>query len=110
MTAAERLEKLVMSSGVGKRQVRGEIARICDISPQAVQQWFSGSTGSPKPENMAAIAKAFNGNLMWIITGEGPMKVGAPARQTSDVLKLFDQLSDEAKSRILKMIRREIGE
>lgn len=98
-----------MSAGVGKRQVRSTIAALCDISPQAVQQWFSGGTKSPKPEHMAAVAREYDGNLMWIILGKGPMRITPATRQASEIQELFEQLPAESKTRILRALKKEIA-
>ncbi len=72
-----RLEQILMEAGVGKRQVRTQMASICDISTQAIAHWFSGSTSVPGAENIAAIAAYYDADLMWVITGSpnGPTRV-----------------------------------
>lgn len=69
MRIADRLKELATDTDVGERQIKTTLADICGIKYQAVQQWFL--TGNPSPTNLAAIAKHYNANLMWIITGEG---------------------------------------
>lgn len=102
MRIVERLERLLMDSGVGKRQVRSSIAKVCGISPQAVQQWFSGSTGSPTPENLAAVCKRYRGNLMWVITGAGDMHSDSTLdHDESALVELWRSLPPESKSNIM---------
>lgn len=72
----ERIKKLLAYRGIGDRQMRGEIARTCGISPQAVAQWFNGSTDNIKNEHLASIAKAYGSSLDWLIVGRGPMASG----------------------------------
>lgn len=101
MGIPERLERLVMSAGFGKRQVRGELARVCKISPQAIGQWFNGSTKSPNADHLAMIAKAYGANLLWIVTGEGPMLTTVPLdKDEARMLDIWRQLPAKSKKEI----------
>lgn len=70
-TAVTRIEGLVLSAGIDKRKVRGELARICGISYQAVASWFTGPN-NPDMKNLEAIANYYKVRREWLETGFGP--------------------------------------
>lgn len=66
----DRIDKLVRDSGVPGHKVRRELAAACGITPQAVAQWYSGSTKSINAEYIAAIASRWNESTYYLITGK----------------------------------------
>lgn len=77
MTIPDRVKQVVLEAGIPENQMRKKIAFICGISPQAVTQWFSGSTKAPAADHLASIAAYFEADLMWVIKGvpNGPTLV-----------------------------------
>lgn len=69
-TIAGRLALVAKKAGVPDRKIRSTFADICECTPQAVHHWYDGNTSTPLADNIAAIAKYFSADLMWIITGE----------------------------------------
>ena len=67
---SDRIEIILDHFGISKRDRTGVLANICGLSPQAIYKWFDGSTHNPTAENLAAIAKYYKVDLMWLITGE----------------------------------------
>ncbi|WP_213665367.1 S24 family peptidase [Pseudomonas sp. RC4D1] len=72
MTITDRINQLLLENGVKSRSIRPTLARICGISYSAVSQWYSGTTGSIKHENLQAIAKAYGSSVDWLLTGSTP--------------------------------------
>lgn len=69
MRIADRLKEICVDEGYSPRQIKSALAKICNISYQAVQAWFLNS--DPTPENIAKISQHFGVNAIWIITGSG---------------------------------------
>lgn len=67
--AAERMREIA-SAGNENIRVTQKLATICGISRQAVYMWYSGVTKYPRGHYMASVARHFDVDLMWIITGE----------------------------------------
>lgn len=72
MTITDRINQLLLENGVKTRSIKPTLARVCGISYSAVSQWYSGTTGSIKHENLQAIAKAYKSSVDWLLTGEDP--------------------------------------
>jgi len=70
MTITDRINQLLLENGVKARSIKPTLARVCGISYSAVSQWYSGTTGSIKHENLQAIAKAYKSSVDWLLTGE----------------------------------------
>ncbi|MDP5677872.1 helix-turn-helix transcriptional regulator, partial [Pseudomonas aeruginosa] len=73
MNITDRIELLLASSGVPKRQIKTTLKDVCGISYPAVSQWFSGKTKSIRNEHLMAIAKAYGSSVDWLISGKGEM-------------------------------------
>lgn len=78
---AERVERLLVAKGVKDRDMRTELADACGIKYQSVKGWFDGTSKSITAINLAKIAKHWNANLHWLITGEGEMLADSPAQE-----------------------------
>lgn len=74
MSTADRIREVLDAAEVPDRQRRRKLADLCDISPQAVAQWFSGDTKKISPEFLAKIARQYRVDLDWLITGKGVMR------------------------------------
>lgn len=73
MTIQDRIKTAREGAGLSQTQ----LAEYCGVKPQAVSQWESGSTKSPKPDHLFAISKATGYSHEWLITGKGPQKATA---------------------------------
>jgi transcriptional regulator with XRE-family HTH domain len=76
MNFGKRVQELLGVRGIPLRGVKSELARTCEVSYQAVSQWFSGETVSIKNEHLVAIALEFGTTTDWLLTGEGEMLPG----------------------------------
>lgn len=65
-TVAERINYALQQSGVTK----ADIARACDVTPQAVTGWTK--TGRISKEAMYIVAEKTGFNAEWLATGRGP--------------------------------------
>jgi transcriptional regulator with XRE-family HTH domain len=81
MNVTHRIEQLLTAKGVSPRSIKPTLRRICDISYQAVSQWFSGETSSIKNEHLVKIAAYYNASLTWLVTGDGEMFGSDPVDQ-----------------------------
>jgi hypothetical protein len=57
---------------IGEESVRSFALRA-EISPSVVRQYLAGKS-LPALDNLLAMTKAANVNLLWLATGEGPMR------------------------------------
>ena len=69
-TISGRLAFITKEAGITDRKIRSTMAKICKVSPQAIHRWFDGNTHSPSAENIAALARHYEADLMWLITGD----------------------------------------
>lgn len=72
-TVTDRIEKLVLSSGIPRRNMRRELAKISDNSYQAVAQWFNG-VNDPGLDSLKKIAAKYRVSLEWLVSGSGTME------------------------------------
>lgn len=99
MRPADRLLETMLEAGVQPHKVKSTIARICGIQAPSVHQWFSGRTEQPKAEHLAAIAKAYNVSLYWVVTGKGPKhSVNAETEAEALILDLYRSLPDDLQA------------
>lgn len=98
----ERIRQLLLDSGIPEKQVKGELARVCGISVQAVYQWFDGSTGRISPEYLSLIASEWGTTTDYLITGKGPRYA---IMDKTEGVDLFRSLSPENREVALKMMR-----
>lgn len=49
------------------------LARLADVSEGVVRKWRDGKS-DPSRQNLLALAKGANVNLIWLATGDGPMQ------------------------------------
>lgn len=69
MDVADRIMIVMKKNDVPERKIRRTLADLCGISPQAVKQWFDGSTKKISPEYLAKISETYGEPLDWLITG-----------------------------------------
>ena len=62
MQIANRIKELLLSNGIPERKIRKELADTCNISVQAVGDWFNGKTQKISPEYIATIANKYGSN------------------------------------------------
>tara|TARA_B100000965_G_scaffold233547_1_gene195599 strand:+ start:459 stop:1208 length:750 start_codon:yes stop_codon:yes gene_type:complete len=70
---ADRVRQLLVARGVTDREMKSELADACGIKYQSVKGWFDGTSKSITAVNLAKIARRWNANLDWLITGQGQM-------------------------------------
>ena len=107
----DRISHLMSLRGVKPRSVKPTLARVCDISYQAVSQWFDGSTSNIKNEHLLALAEEYDTTVDWLLSGKGEApqaeattgKVKTTADLVREMLgsKPGKMLNAEARQRIL---------
>ncbi len=73
MDIIDRLDRLMELNNIQRNQRRKMLAYAAGISPSAVGQWYNGSTGNIKNENLAKIVAKYGGTVDWLITGNGEL-------------------------------------
>lgn len=53
---------------------QSELARAIKTTPQAIQQWVSGATQSPRRDYLLAASEFLHVRFEWLAYGRGPMK------------------------------------
>ena len=78
MNITDRMTKLVLARKpeTGVRGVKRLIATACDVSYEAVRQWYAGDTGNIKNHNLLALARGLDTTVDWLLDG-----VGEPPRR-----------------------------
>lgn len=78
MNITDRMTKLVLTRRpeTGIRGVKRLIATTCDVSYEAVRQWYAGDTGSIKNPKLLALAHGLDTTVDWLLEG-----VGEPPRR-----------------------------
>ena len=83
-TIGERVKEARVANGWNQP----ELAKITNISKQALSQIETGTTKNPKPENLLKIADATGYELRWLITGNGIKTSKDAAFDKLDISKL----------------------
>lgn len=127
MKTADRIEVLLRARGVKDRAIKGELAQLCVISPQAVGQWWT-TTKRISPAYLAKIANKYRTTMEWLVTGKGTMDSIVPqaaldlqideliaalyarqgelsAEQYAVLETLLDDLQSRARARIEKFLQ-----
>ncbi|MBD9459139.1 LexA family transcriptional regulator [Pseudomonas sp. PDM05] len=88
MNITDRMTKLVLARKpeTGVRGVKRLIATTCDVSYEAVRQWYAGDTGNIKNHNLLALARGLDTTVDWLLDGVGE----PPRRRTMDNVVLGD--------------------
>lgn len=73
MKITDRITQLVLARrpGINSRGVKRDIANTCNVSYEAVRQWFAGDTGNIRNENLAALAEGYDTTVDWLLSGKG---------------------------------------
>lgn len=80
----DRIRQVLSEHGVSEDQIRNELAAACGIKYQSVKGWFDGTTKNIQAGNLARIAKRWDVDLYWLVTGEGEMRAGAAHREMTE--------------------------
>ncbi|MVW75367.1 helix-turn-helix domain-containing protein [Pseudomonas xionganensis] len=81
MNVIDRIQSLLQARGVPRRSVRRELAKTCEISYEAVRQWFSGDTANIRNEHLVSIARKYKVTVDWLLSGDlAELKTGAEAK------------------------------
>ena len=83
-----------------------DVAKIMDVSPQAVQQWCAGKT-SPKLVQLPKLANTLNTTVSHIILGESIELTSSNgiAENGADILKYFGGLTiDQQKINLISLM------
>jgi hypothetical protein len=86
----------------------GAVASACKVSFNAVKKWLDYETPKLEANSAVTIAKLLKVNLLWLLTGEGPVEIGGQA---------IDQAASEGglrfkpavQARLAKLSERDIG-
>ena len=70
MNVIDRIQSLLQARGVPRRSVRRELAKTCEISYEAVRQWFSGDTANIRNEHLVSIARKYKVSVDWLLSGD----------------------------------------
>lgn len=70
MSIIKRLDELLLKNGIPKRNIKRELANTCNLSYEAIRQWYTGDSKNIRNDNLTAIAKRFNTTTDWILTGK----------------------------------------
>lgn len=102
----ERLQKASEFAGVSCDPT--DIAKELDVWPSAVTKYIDG--GFPSKENINKLAIFRKVRSEWLLSGQGEMVAEeALDDDTLEALKLWRQLDDQAKQRILISLRHELN-
>lgn len=72
-TQAERVIALLKARGLGDREIRPALAKVCGVAYQSAKDWTTGDTQKIGAEHLAKIARHWNANLEWLTDGTGRM-------------------------------------
>ncbi len=92
MKITERITQLVLARrpGISSRGVKRDIANTCNVSYEAVRQWFAGDTGNIRNENLAALAEGYDTTVDWLLSGKGePPRRKAASSATDKFLQML---------------------
>lgn len=100
-----RIFDVMDAAGIGKRQRRSTLAKVCGVSPQAIRDWEDGSTKNIRHDNLVAISEHFKISLHWLMTGKAETAVAAnPSQLDARISALLQGLPEDRKQMILAMI------
>lgn len=69
MRTIDRINELLLSSGVPKHKLASTLAKLCGITTQAVYAWDSGETERISPEYISKIALRYGSTSDYLISG-----------------------------------------
>lgn len=76
-----------------------ELASACRVTYQAVKKWLDTATPKLSADSAMTAAKVVDVDLMWLLTGRGPMRATASTGLERALVTLADELAalDEDK-------------
>jgi len=98
---AKRIELILLDRGISPRKVKSKIAEICDISIQAVYQWFNGKTQQIEHEHIVKIGNYLSLTIEQV-TGEEAMPLTSDSRRS--VNQIVDTLDENQMSSLLVLL------
>lgn len=109
MNVIDRIQSLLQARGVPRRSVRRELAKTCEISYEAVRQWFSGDTANIRNEHLVSIARKYKVTVDWLLSGD-PSDLNKPdsaqERAGSYQAKRAEAMMDFATPRTRSVLER----
>lgn len=100
-TLGERLKIAIQDSG----HTVSDVATRCDISVQAVYNWYNGSTAELDGKNLAMVADLTGHDPMWLEFGTGPkVRTYARSDRAAKILLALDSLSDTQAAAVEQMV------
>ncbi len=109
MNVIDRIQSLLQARGVPRRSVRRELAKTCEISYEAVRQWFSGDTANIRNEHLVSIARKYKVTVDWLLSGD-PSDLNKPdsaqERAGSYQAKRAEAIMDFATPRTRSVLER----
>lgn len=111
--SSQRIKRLLAANGWSQ----SELAKMLDVSPQAVQQWVKG-TSAPRGTSLTKLASATGLPEHWFFLteddGELPSGVRSPEmvlnEQQKRLISLFRRLPETEKEHLLKHIESKLAE
>lgn len=103
-TQAERVLLLLKARGLGDREIRPALVKVCGVAYQSVKDWTTGDTQKIGAAHLAKIARHWNASLEWLTDGTGRMdsknsrQSGLPSPVAETSALLWDTGSDFAVS------------
>lgn len=95
-TFIDRLNRVLDEAGMPDHRRRATLATICGLTEQAVHKWFTDVGRNPCARHYASIAKHFNVDLRWLITGEGtPHKLPPGFPYTAEIAAFLIKLPEQ---------------
>lgn len=86
-TQAERVQLLLKARGLGDREIRPALVRVCGVAYQSVKDWMTGETLKIGAEHLAKIARHWNANLEWLSDGTGRMDSNSSRQSATSPLQ-----------------------
>lgn len=102
-TTADRIFELVRDTGVPERNIRGVLAKVCGVSPQATRNWQEGDTKNIGHEHLIAIAKKYKVTVDFLLTGKEEAEA-APSALPDYKGSIFATLSNDEKLAVVEQI------
>lgn len=101
MNVIDRIQSLLQARGVPRRAIRRELAKTCEISYEAVRQWFSGDTANIRNEHLVSIARKYKVTVDWLLSGD-PAELSseqdAPAESVGEQAATYQQAKTKTQA------------
>lgn len=81
--------KLLLSELLGSLKIsKKSFAEAIGVSPSNVTEWLNRDGSRPSIDALRRISQAFNVNLNWLVTGEGPMYNNVATRPHEPLIRI----------------------